>query len=110
MSDDALARALIAALRPVGLAERVRVRLGGGLTALQLWERLPPSVAGALPGDDPVRVREGLARVQACLAELERDGRVERRRAKLTVTLNTKGPRDVLVDVYRARRGATSGG
>ena len=97
--------AVLRALRPAGLRERLRLRLGGGLTALQVWERLEPSARAVLVADETPALaeRRGVERVRAVLTRLEEDGRVRRARVRMTVPLNTKGPRDVVVDVFRTR-------
>ncbi len=110
MTDAELDAAVVAALSPMGLGERLRVRLSGGYTALQVWERLDPAARGGIGEEDPVAVRRGVERVQRRLVALAEAGRVIRGRSRMTVSLNTKGPRDVLVDVFRlahvgARRG-----
>lgn len=101
LSDDALDAALRAALAPRGLAERVRLGLGRGFTALQVWERLPAPVRATLGDEEPVAVRAGVERVRRRLDALAATGDVLRARERMTVPINTKGPRDVLVDVYR---------
>jgi hypothetical protein len=103
-TEIGLAEAVLAALRPTGLRDRLRVRVTGGYTALQVWERLPGSVRDAL-GDpaDVVAARRGVERVQRVLHGLVDAGRVERVRVKLNIALGSKGPRDVLVDAFRTR-------
>lgn len=79
--------------------------MSGGYTPMQVWARLPSEIRAALapPGDDsPVTSRHGVERVQRLLLTLTAAGRVVHRRVGMTVTLNTKGPRDVLVDVFLA--------
>ncbi|MES2638591.1 MAG: hypothetical protein V4850_03895 [Myxococcota bacterium] len=96
---------MLAALRPPGLRERVRLAMGGGYTALQVWDRLSPAARAALaPGgaDPTVAARHAVERVQRVLMTLAASGRARHRRAGMSVVLNTKGPRDVLVDVFRA--------
>jgi hypothetical protein len=97
--------AVLAALRPSGVRERVRLAMGGGYTALQVWERVGPAARAALApvGEDPtVAARHAVERVQRVLMTLAASGRVRHRRVGMSVVLNTKGPRDVLVDVFRA--------
>lgn len=106
MTDDELQAAVLRALRPAGVRERVRVVLGGGYTVLQVWSRLGPAARAALGEggeDDPVASRRGVERLQRALVRLAELGPVRRGRATMTVSLNTKGPRDVLIDVFRAR-------
>ncbi|MDP2309279.1 MAG: hypothetical protein Q8P18_24870 [Pseudomonadota bacterium] len=97
---------MLAALRPSGLRERLRLAIGGGYTALQVWERLEPAVRAALVdprGEDAtVTGRRAVERVQRVLMALAATGRVRHARVGMSITLNTKGPRDVLVDVFRA--------
>lgn len=101
MTDAALDPALLGALAPRGLVERLRLRVGGGYTVLQVWERLPPDARAALGEADPVAARAAVERVRRRLDALAGEGVVVRSRARMTVPLNTKGPRDILVDVYR---------
>ena len=107
LTDPELDAALLAGLAPRGLAERARVRLGGGYTALQVWQRAFPD---ATPADDPVETRRAVARVAQRLFALAARGAVEHSRTRMSVFLNTKGPRDVEVDVFRlAGRGLRRG-
>lgn len=105
MTDADLDAAVLAALRPTRLRERIRLRVGGGYTALQVWERLAPEVRATLGDGDPVAVRRGVERVQRRLLALVAVGTVRRDRARMTVALNTKGPRDILVDVFHITPG-----
>lgn len=105
MTDADLDAAVLAALRPAGLRERIRLRVGGGYTALQVWERLAPEVRVVVGEGDPVAVRRGVERVQRRLLVLAAAGTVRRDRARMTVPLNTKGPRDILVDVFHLAPG-----
>ena len=105
MTDLELRTAVLASLCPAGIRQRLRLTLSGGYTPLQVWERLAPVARAALvPGneDSPVAVRHAVERVQRVLMTLTAEGRVRHRRVGMSVTLNTKGPRDVLVDVFRA--------
>lgn len=84
-----LAPAVLDALRPRGLRDRLRMLLSGGCTAAQVRGRLrEPGSATA-------------TQVHAALTALVADGRVHRSTARMSVHLNTKGPRDVIVDVFR---------
>lgn len=105
MTDLELGAAALAALHPRGLRQRIRLAMSGGYTPLQVWDRLAPEARAALVpggGDSPVAERHAVERVQRVLLTLAAEGRVHHRRVGMTVTLNTKGPRDVLVDVFRA--------
>lgn len=96
--------AVLAALRPSGVRDRLRFRAGGGFTPLQVWDRLTPSMRVDLtpPGEDPtVAARYAVERVQRVLMTLLTGGRVRHERVRMSVFLNTKGPRDVLIDVFR---------
>lgn len=108
LGDADLDAAILAALEPSGILERVRLRLGGGYTAVQVFERI--DAVTALDSHDPVEVRAVVARVQRRLVALSDAGRVRRTRSRLTVPINTKGPRDVVVDVFRLARRADGGG
>lgn len=89
-----LTEALLQALQPQGLAERVRQSLTGGLTPLQLLTRLPPDLQASLshnPNDTLAR-REAIFAITCALDELIVAGRARRRRLQL---------KNALVDVYR---------
>ncbi len=86
-------RRLMEALRPRGVGERVRARFGVGWTASQVLSRVArDTYAGVV---DPA------AEVHAELLALVAEGRVRRASVRWTAHLNTKGPRDMLVDVFR---------
>ena len=85
---------------------RVRARVSGGFTALQVWQRLPAELRADLGDDGPVAERRGVEQVRSTLDALVSEGRVVRRRVEMTVPLNTKGPRSVVVDAYRFAGGA----
>jgi hypothetical protein len=72
---------------------------------MQVWERLDEEARAAiLPvSADPIaNARDGTERVQRALRALVAAGRARHRRVGMSIMLNTKGPRDVLVDVFRA--------
>jgi hypothetical protein len=93
---DFLAEPLLAALRPRGLRERARAAVAPGYTAAQLLERLPEEVRTALVTEYPFPAEP----VHAALVELVARGAVRTRRVRYTVVLNTKGHRDMVVDVF----------
>ncbi len=90
-------RAVLEGLAPRGLAERLRARVAGGWTAAQVWERLTDR--GPFAGDGTRAVDA----VHAVLVALTGTGEVERARVRWTARLNTKGHRDMVVDVFRLR-------
>lgn len=96
MPEVRVADSLVAALRPRDLRERVRARVAPGYTATQVLSRLPASEREALTSAHrfPADV------VHAALIELVASGRVRTRRVRYTVVLNTKGHRDMVVDVF----------
>lgn len=96
MADAALIEAVLRALRPAGLREAVRLRLGGGYTAMQVVERIP-----GVATDDLVAARAEVERVRQALLELAADGRVIRTRSTFAAELKSKGYRGVVVDVFR---------
>lgn len=91
----ALEELVAAALRPQTLAEALRLRLSGGLTAAQVLERLPDATQRALLGAEPnptLARRAALAEVALALDTLVQVGRARRARAQM---------KSALVDVYR---------
>lgn len=87
---SALASPLLDALRPRGVAERVRHVLAKGWTAAQVRARLPSGLQDGCTAEA----------VHAALLDLVREGRVRTRRVRYSVVLNTKGQRDMIVDVF----------
>lgn len=99
VSDAELLRSAIA---PRTLGERVRMRLSGGWTAAQTLERLPSDVREEWLGDGSIDAqRRAVDRVYRALLALAAEGAVRRTKVRYTMALNTKGPRDMLVDVFR---------
>ena len=103
----ALDAGLATALLPVGLLERAQLWVTKGWTAAQLYQRLPAALQTALAAQ---HANDGRRRavdlVYNALLLLARQGRVQRKQVRYTMNVNTKGPRDMLVDVFRARRHA----
>lgn len=103
----ALDAGLATALLPVGLLERAQLWVTKGWTAAQLYQRLPAALQTALAAQ---HANDGRRRavdlVYNTLLLLARQGRVQRKQVRYTMNVNTKGPRDMLVDVFRARRHA----
>ncbi len=97
-----VAQAVCAALHARTLAERVRLRLSGGWTAKQAWERLAESPRLAVLGHAGGDERHAIDLVYKALVAAATAGTVRRQQVKYTMRLNTKGPRDMLVDVFRA--------
>lgn len=92
-----LADRILACLLPRGLRERARHLVARGWTASQVEVRLPEDVRAALRAEGGA-----VERVHGELVGLVRAGRARSRRVRYTVALNTKGPRDMLVDVFWA--------
>ncbi|MSP55258.1 MAG: hypothetical protein EXR69_06605 [Myxococcales bacterium] len=88
-------------MAPVGLLERARIRLSGGWTAKQVWERLTEPAREALLNTTEQDQRRAIDRVYKALLALACSGDARRTQVKYTMRLNTKGPRDMLVDVFR---------
>ena len=108
VGDDASLRTAIrAAVAPHGLVERVKLGISGGWTARQVYERLGSAEKASLVGTSTVSSgsqesqRAGVDRVYRVLLELSDAGELRRKKVQYTMTLNTKGPRDMLVDVFR---------
>jgi len=93
---DVLMQPLLAALRPRGLRERVRAAVAPGFTAAQLLERLPEDVRAELEAAYPFPAEP----LHAALLELVARGSARTRRVRYTVVLNTKGHRDMVLDVF----------
>ncbi len=97
-------QAIARALRPVGLGERAQLWVTKGWTASQVYQRLPPAMQATLAErhahDGRRRAVDAVYNVLLLLA---REGHVQRKQVRYTMDLNTKGPRDMLVDVFRAR-------
>lgn len=89
------------AMAPVGLVERLRIRIAGGWTAKQVWERLAEPAREALLDATERDQRRAIDRVYRALLALASTGGATRTQVKYTMRLNTKGPRDMLVDVFR---------
>jgi hypothetical protein len=98
VADPVLRAAVLGVLRGGGLATRLRRSLGGGYTALQVFERL----GRAGPADVP-DARAAVQEVADVLRALADEGLVVRKAQRMTVRMGSKGPRDVVVDVFRAR-------
>ena len=100
-----LARLICDLLRPRSLRQRVQLRLTGGLTAVQIFHRLPPQAQKTLlagPDNDNLATRQALARIQVVLDALVSSGALRRSQAPLQ-TQEGRGPRAVMVDVYRLK-------
>jgi hypothetical protein len=100
-----LSEALVVALRPRTVGERVRARIVGGWSARQVLARLPSDLVAAWVaggGEDPiVRERRLADAVHAALLDLTHGGQVRRQVARYGVELRSKGHRYAVVDVFR---------
>ena len=88
MLDDAL----VEVVRARGLRGRLRSLVAPGLTAAQAHARLPEDLGA----------RHTVAEVYARLRALSETGQVRTRLVRWHMTLNTKGMRDMVVDVFWA--------
>jgi hypothetical protein len=96
--------AVLAALRPSGLRDRLHAAVTGGYTALQVFERLPAPVRAEIeagPTEPVLAARQGVDRVARALVGLVAAGHVHRKRVAYGMQVNTKGGRGMVVDVYR---------
>ena len=90
-----LEQAILEALIPRGMGERIRRGIAGGLSARQVFHRLPTELQEELlqtDGTPTQRQREALSKVAKSLFALIDTGRVNRRRTRIGTSM---------VDVYR---------
>jgi hypothetical protein len=92
---------LYAVLRPRGLLER----LFPGLSAGQVFARLPVEIQQELGGEGPsvVQQRRGIDQVYRRLKELVRLEKLRCRTASLWMNLRSKGHRSAVVDLFSLR-------
>lgn len=103
MLTQELRDAVLDALRPQGLVERLRHAAVGGYAPVQVLDRLPEATREALQAghDNPVLARRAAVEaVTFALDDLIVEGVVARRRVRL---------KSSLVDVYRQTRTARPG-
>ena len=101
--ESSLHDALVKALLPLGLRERGQLWVTKGWTAAQLYQRLPAALQTALAAQHATDGRRrAVDLVYNALLLLTRQGRAQRKQVRYTMNVNTKGPRDMLVDVFRA--------
>ena len=102
--SEGLDRALLEALRPRSLRERLSLGVVGGWSAIQALDRLPVELRAWL---EDGAAHPGLGRRQAVdtvalrLRALADEGRVRRARAGLATDVRVKGVRLIEVDVFR---------
>ncbi len=94
LSADGLPAALLAALVPRGWRERVRARVAPGWTAAQVYARLDAPTQATIVSRFPAEV------VHRALVALVAEGVASRRAVRWPADLNTKGRRDMVVDVF----------
>ena len=94
--------AVLRALAPRSVREALRLRWTGGWSVMQVFERLNIEGQAAFGSTDEVlgqrRVIEAL---RGRLLELARNGHLIRKTAKYSTDFRSKGPRDVLIDLFR---------
>ena len=99
-----LREALLDALKPHSLRERLRLRITKGRTSIQLLERLPLELQYALqegPDNLTVAKRQAIHAVNHGLYSLIQEGLVVRQDVDLHMNLPGKGMRGIRVDVFR---------
>lgn len=97
---------VLGALKTKTMRERLRQRLSGGFTPVQLFHRLSLAqqrhlLSGEANGE--VASRKAMAQLQRALDGLEDRGQVHRKKVKMQ-TQDGRGPRTIMVDVYRLPR------
>ena len=103
-----LRQTLLTALRPDSLRGRLRLRLSGGYTAVQVFHRLPEAVQRTLLKggiSDSAAAHQAISTLQHTMDAMVHEGLLERNTSELQ-TQDGRGPRAVMVDVYRVARGA----
>ncbi len=100
-----LADAVLHALKPRSVRERLWARWLGGWTVVQVVERLDPGDRAdhaTVDGLDPVVANRRLAEaVRGQLLALAAAGRVHRDSTTMGATLKSKGERKIIVDIFR---------
>ncbi len=110
MGDPDLERrlddAILEALQPRSLRERLSWRFSPGLSAIQVLDRLPAALCGALErsASNPVVARrESVDAVATRLRALVLQGRLQRAKAQIATDVRVKGIRLIEVDVFSLR-------
>ena len=98
-----LRQLLLDVIRPASLRDRLRLRLSGGYTAVQVFHRLPPPTQRALLEggiSDSAAAHQAISTLQETMDAMVREGILRRQTSELQ-TQDGRGPRAVMVDVYR---------
>ncbi|MFT5686540.1 MAG: hypothetical protein ACI8RZ_007496 [Myxococcota bacterium] len=98
-----LRAALLDAVRPESFRDRLRLRLTGGYTAVQVFNRLTTEVQHSLMEgavSKSAGSHQAISTLQQTMDEMVREGTLRRQTSKLQ-TSDGRGPRSVMVDVYR---------
>ena len=101
--DMDLRQTLLDVIRPASLVDRLRLRLSGGYTAVQVFHRLPEAVQRTLLKggiSDSAAAHQAISTLQHTMDDMVRDGILRRQTSELQ-TQDGRGPRAVMVDVYR---------
>lgn len=101
-----LRQALLQAISPDSLRTRLRLRLSGGYTAVQVFHRLPEDLQRSLLEggiSDSAAAHQAISTLQHTMDDMVREGLLQRQTSELQ-TQDGRGPRAVMVDVYRVRR------
>lgn len=91
--------ALLEALLPRSWRER----FGRGYTAKEVFERLKPELQAFLRGEEEgvVAERRAIDTVYRRLMRMSEEGRIRRKTVGYWLLLNTKGYRNMVVDLFR---------
>ena len=94
---------MLAAVRARSVRERARLVWTGGWSVVQVFERLDARGQAQFgSSDDVVDRRRAVETVRARLLALVESGALLRKTAVYSAELKSKGPRDVVVDLFRS--------
>ncbi len=95
--------ALLDAIRPESFRDRLRLRLSGGYTAVQVFHRLSEALQRSLMEgavSKSAGSHQAISTLQLTMDAMVREGILRRQTSELQ-TDDGRGPRAVMVDVYR---------
>lgn len=102
MALDSIDAAVLRALHPTGWGARLKERLAGGQTTMQIWGRLALATQESLhaEGRSTSAGHAGVEALALRLSGLAERGHVGRKRTEAEALVRDKGRRRVLVDVW----------